>query len=75
MEWASRLADGPVDALAATKRLLETEAGGDLEAALAMEAEGQARLLAGEDMRRFHEAFVRKERPRFSGRIAREEKS
>lgn len=72
MEWARRLADGPTEAIATTKRLIEEEGSLELEEALAREAEGQARHLAGEDMRRFHDAFQRKEAPRFSGRLARE---
>ena len=70
-DWAQELADGAPDAIATTKRLLEDESSMTLEEALHQEATGQARLLAGEDMRRFYEAFTRKERPRFSGRLAR----
>ena len=73
MKWAQRLADGPIEAVQMTKHLIEEEWTMTLEEALTQEAEGQAKLLAGEDMRRFHDAFTKKERPRFSGQLAKEQ--
>ena len=62
---AQKLAQGPRDALAATKDALNQEAGLDLEAALAHEAEVQARLMQGPDFREGHTAFVEKRAPKF----------
>lgn len=67
-EWARRLAHGPSQALAMTKRMLTRELSMDLTSAIEAEAQAQALLLLGEDHRRFYDAFTRKERPHFSGR-------
>ncbi len=67
-EWAARLAEGPSQALAMTKRMLQHEWHMDLASALEAEAQAQALLLMGEDHRLFFEAFQRKEKPNFSGR-------
>jgi enoyl-CoA hydratase/carnithine racemase len=67
-EWARRLAQGPTQALAMTKRMLNNELGMDLAAAIEAEAQAQALLLMGEDHRRFYEAFKIKARPTFVGR-------
>ena len=62
---AHKLAQGPRDALAATKDALNREASLDLEAALAHEAAVQARLMQGPDFREGHAAFVEKRTPKF----------
>lgn len=67
-EWANRLARGPTQALAMTKRMLNNELNMDLASAIEAEAQAQALLLMGEDHRRFFEAFKAKERPNFVGR-------
>ncbi len=67
-EWARRLAQGPTQALAMTKRMLNNELNMDLASAIEAEAQAQALLLMGEDHRRFYEAFKAKERPNFVGR-------
>ncbi len=66
--WAARLAEGPTQALAMTKRRLQAELHMDLVSALESEAEAQALLMMAADHRAFHAAFARKERPHFSGR-------
>jgi enoyl-CoA hydratase/carnithine racemase len=66
--WAQRLAQGPTQALAMTKRMLNNELSMDLASAIEAEAQAQALLLMGEDHRRFYEAFKAKERPKFVGR-------
>ncbi len=67
-EWARRLAQGPTQALAMTKRMLNNELNMDLASGIEAEAQAQALLLMGEDHRRFYEAFKAKERPNFVGR-------
>lgn len=67
-EWAERLANGPTLALSMTKRMVNNEWSMDLEAALEAEAQAQALMLMGEDHRRFYDAFIAKETPRFTGR-------
>lgn len=66
--WAQRLALGPTQALAMTKRMINNELSLDLASAIEAEAQAQALLLMGEDHRRFYEAFKAKERPRSEGR-------
>jgi enoyl-CoA hydratase/carnithine racemase len=68
MEWAQRLASGPTQALAMTKRMLNNELGMDLVAAIESEAQAQALLLLGDDHRAFYEAFTAKQKPVFTGR-------
>lgn len=62
---AEQLARGPSVALGVTKQALEAEATLDLEAALAYEAEVQARLMQGPNFREAHEAFRAKREARF----------
>jgi enoyl-CoA hydratase/carnithine racemase len=64
---AQRLAEGPGLALAMTKRMLENEQNMDLISALEAEAQAQARMMMGDDHRRFYEAFQRKGRPESKG--------
>jgi enoyl-CoA hydratase/carnithine racemase len=68
LEMARRLANGPTQALAMTKRMLNNEWNMDLVTALEAEAQAQALMLMGDDHRRFYEAFQRKEKPQFGGR-------
>ena len=68
MDWARRLAAGPTQALAMTKRMLNNELGMDLVAAIEAEAQAQALLLLGDDHRAFYEAFTAKRKPTFTGR-------
>jgi 2-(1,2-epoxy-1,2-dihydrophenyl)acetyl-CoA isomerase len=65
---ARRLAAGPTASYAAIKEALVFAAGHDLAASLEKEAEVQARLGRTADHRAATTAFVRKERPAFSGR-------
>ncbi len=67
-EWADRLANGPTQAIAMTKRMLNNEWNMDLISALEAEAQAQALMLMAEDHKKFYEAFQRKEKPTFSGR-------
>ena len=62
-----RLAKGPLDGLAETKRALNRELSLDLESALDAEARIQAELMRGPDFREGFDAFVQKRAPRFSG--------
>lgn len=66
--WAERLAQGPTQALAMTKKMLAHEQDLDLESAIEAEAQAQALLLMGEDHRLFYEAFKAKTKPQFTGR-------
>jgi enoyl-CoA hydratase/carnithine racemase len=65
---ARRLADGPGQALAMTKRMLNNEWGMDLVSAIEAEAQAQALLLMAEDHKEFYRAFTEKRPPRFTGR-------
>ena len=65
---ARRLADGPAQALGMTKRMLNSEWGMDLDAAIEAEAQAQALLLMAEDHKEFYRAFTEKRPPRFGGR-------
>ncbi len=67
-EWASRLANGPTLALSMTKRMVNNEWTMDLVSAIEAEAQAQALLLMGDDHRIFYEAFMKKEKPNFTGR-------
>lgn len=62
---AEKLARGPKEALAATKHAINLEAGLDLEAGLAHEAEEQAKLMLGADYREGFQAFTEKREPKF----------
>jgi len=64
-EWARRLAEGPEEAVRATKRLLQRETELGFDAALEAEAAGQAELLGGADHREYHRAFNEKRKPSF----------
>ena len=64
---ARRLADGPAQALGMTKRMLNSEWGMDLDAAIEAEAQAQALLLMAEDHKEFYRAFTEKRPPRFGG--------
>lgn len=67
-ELAARLAAGPTAAYAAIKAQLNYAAGATLAEALEREADLQNALGATEDHRAATAAFVRKERPTFTGR-------
>lgn len=62
---ALRISDGPREALAVTKRLLDAEADLSLEEALSLEAREQAALMARPDFLEAYRAFVEKREPRF----------
>lgn len=62
---AARLARGPAEALAVTKRALDAEWALDLEAALTHEADVQAELMERPDFREAYEAFRAKREPKF----------
>jgi enoyl-CoA hydratase/carnithine racemase len=62
---AARLARGPAEALAVTKRALDAEWALDFEAALAHEADAQAALMERPDFREAYEAFMAKREPKF----------
>jgi enoyl-CoA hydratase/carnithine racemase len=64
-DLAARLARGPSEALAVTKRALEEEAGMELADALAAEARAQAACMEGPNFREAYEAFGAKRPPRF----------
>jgi enoyl-CoA hydratase/carnithine racemase len=64
---ARRLAQGPLAALATTKRLLQAEWLMDLDTALEAEAQAQAVHLRAADHREYHAAFTARRPPRFSG--------
>ena len=65
---ARRLIEGPTQALAVTKRMLENEWNISLLAAIEAETLAQTLLLMGEDHKEFYRAFTEKRQPRFSGR-------
>jgi enoyl-CoA hydratase/carnithine racemase len=62
---AEKLARGPADAFAVTKRALDEEAFMSLEEALAYEAEVQAGLMEHPNYREAYEAFRAKREPKF----------
>jgi len=72
MELARRLAKGPLDALATTKRLLDAEWTMPLEEAIEAEAQAQAVHLKQPDHREYRDAFTAKRAARFSGEAAAE---
>ena len=63
---ARRLKDGPLNALAVTKELIEREADMDLLQALDLESREQARLMQSADFREGYRAFVEKRAPKFN---------
>lgn len=65
-ELAERLARGPSEALAVTKRALDLEADLDLEAALSHEAKAQALLMQHPNFREAYEAFRAKREAKFA---------
>jgi 2-(1,2-epoxy-1,2-dihydrophenyl)acetyl-CoA isomerase len=67
LDLARRLAAGPTQAYAAIKQALQYASSRDLADALDEEAELQARLGQTADHRAATMAFVRKERPRYTG--------
>jgi len=67
-DLARRLAEGPSLALSITKQLVNNEMNMDLVSALEAEAQGQALLMRGQDMRLFYEAFRERTQPKFVGR-------
>jgi enoyl-CoA hydratase/carnithine racemase len=74
MDLARRLAKGPLDALATTKRLLDAEWTLPLEEAIEAEAQAQAVHLKQPDHREYRDAFTAKRAARFSGESAAEER-
>jgi enoyl-CoA hydratase/carnithine racemase len=64
--FAARLAEGPAEGLAVTKRALDLEASMTLEQALEHEARVQAELMVHPDYREAYEAFRAKRVPRFA---------
>ncbi len=63
---ARRLRDGPVNALAVTKKLLVREADMDLVQALELEASEQARLMQAPNFKEGYRAFIGKRPPKFN---------
>ena len=66
-QMVDRLARGPAQGVAATKRALLTEAHVDLDTALEQEAQIQAELMTRPDFQEGFAAFMAKRRPRFDG--------
>jgi enoyl-CoA hydratase/carnithine racemase len=64
--FAARLAQGPAEGLAVSKRALDAEASMTLEQALDHEARVQAELMVHPDYREAYEAFRDKRAPRFA---------
>jgi len=67
-ELAARLADGPVDAYAATKHAINATTLTELDGALGREFDGQMQLLAGPDFREGVRAFEQKRKADFRNR-------
>lgn len=65
-ELARRILDGPLEAMAVTKELLQREASMDLDRALDLEATEQARLMQGADFQEGFRAFIEKRPPKFN---------
>jgi enoyl-CoA hydratase/carnithine racemase len=63
---ARKLKDGPLEALAVTKELLDREADMSLNEALELEAAEQARLMQSADFKEGYRAFIEKRSPRFN---------
>lgn len=68
MALATRLAHGPTQAFAGSKKLLRTAYSQPLEAQMADESESIARMALTEDARGGIASFVAKEQPTFTGR-------
>jgi 2-(1,2-epoxy-1,2-dihydrophenyl)acetyl-CoA isomerase len=64
---ADRLARGPAEALAETRRALDSEMHMDLEAALRQEAAIQARLMEQPDFKEGYTSFIERRPSRFDG--------
>jgi len=64
--FATKLAEGPAEGIAVTKRALDLEASMSLEQALQHEARVQAELMVHPDYREAYEAFREKRTPRFA---------
>src|SRR5256885_5790838 len=71
LEWAKRLAQGPMLAISMTKHMLNHELSMDLVAAIEAEAQAQALILMGEDHRIFYEAFQGRSEERRVGKECR----
>ncbi|MGH7844230.1 MAG: enoyl-CoA hydratase family protein [Candidatus Binatia bacterium] len=67
---ARRLKEGPRFALGLTKTLLRMEAHTDLETALELEAEAQARCMETSDFQEGYRAFLEKRQPRFNQNLS-----
>jgi 2-(1,2-epoxy-1,2-dihydrophenyl)acetyl-CoA isomerase len=67
-ELAARMAAGPTTGYGKIKEAVLVAAGGDLEAALSCEGDGQRALGTSPDHREAVEAFVEKRKPVFTGR-------
>jgi enoyl-CoA hydratase/carnithine racemase len=65
LEWASRLASGPQEALRLTKRAIHAEASMSLDSALDYEALAQATQLRAADHREFFESHAEKRDPKW----------
>jgi 2-(1,2-epoxy-1,2-dihydrophenyl)acetyl-CoA isomerase len=66
-ERAQRMANGPTQALAATKRLLQESSGGTLEQALHAESMAVELTLRSNDFKEGMKAFASKRPPEFTG--------
>jgi enoyl-CoA hydratase/carnithine racemase len=65
-DLARKLRDGPLEALGATKELLDREADMNLDEALALEAAAQARLMQSTDFQEGYRSFIEKRLPKFN---------
>lgn len=65
-EWAAQIADGPAQAIAGGKRLVEAAARSTMDEQLDMEADGIAEALGGPEAREGLNAFLEKRRPDFA---------
>ena len=63
---ARKMKEGPLQAMAVTKKLLDREADMDLNEALELEAAEQARLMQSADFKEGYRAFIEKRPPRFN---------
>ena len=68
MEWARRLATGPTQALAMTKRMLNNELAWISSRPSRRRRRRRHCCLLGDDHRAFYEAFMAKQKPTFTGR-------
>lgn len=65
MELATKLAQGPANGLAVTKRMLNQETFPRLQEVLELEARAQAKCMLDRDYREGFQAFVEKRKPEF----------